>query len=122
MEPIARPDGSLYRPRKVIAYFVVDGDEIPCGVIVLGTHRLDESIFGLAAALCRDWGRGAAAADPVPVWWRDSFVSGRRCWVDDPGHGRAGIWFREIVENQTAYAAASAPLVLHKPKETRPCR
>ena len=94
-----RPDGRLYKSRKVIAHTVVDDDEIVCGVMVLGTHDVARA-KPLADWIAADTtGRGFVAVDPVAGWWRDGFEGGRRRWVDDPKGGRAGIWFREIVES-----------------------
>lgn len=98
LEEIARPDGRLYRPRKVTAAPVFDGDEIESGVIVFGTHDI-----GRAQPLADQVAMSAAgssfrAARPVTVWWRDGFEGGRRNWVDDPVKGRAGVWFRELAE------------------------
>ena len=55
--------------------------------------------LGLAQQLVdRHLGRGQfLPVDPVRVWWRDGFENGRRCWVADEEHGRAGVWFRGIV-------------------------
>lgn len=97
-DTISRPDGRIYRSRKVIAYAVVDEDEIVCGVMVLGTHDVGRA-KPLADWLAADTtGRGFAAIDPETGWWRDGFECGRRRWVRDPEGGRAGVWFREIVE------------------------
>ena len=96
---IARPNGKPYRPRKVIAYGVYDADECPEGVIVLGTHDISRA-EALATSLvkCDLLDSGYAPAGPSQVWWRDSFEGGRRIWVNDAERGRAGVWFRQIVE------------------------
>ena len=96
--PVERPDGRLYRPRKVIANAVVDDDEILTAVVVLGTHDVAR-----AQPLADDYaawqlGRGYVAVNPVTGWWRDGWSYGRRVWLPDPVRGRAGVWFREIVE------------------------
>ena len=41
---------------------------------------------------------GYVAAEPCTVWWRDGFDGGRRMWLTDEEHGRAGVFFREVVE------------------------
>jgi hypothetical protein len=97
-EAIARPDGRLYRPRKVAGYAVNDEDGLVCGIMILGTHDVDRAKL-LADSSAASWvDYGHVAAHPVTGWWRDGFSGGRRCWVDDPVSGRAGVWFREIVE------------------------
>ena len=97
-EVITRPNGKPYRPRKVIAAAVTDPDDMLCGVMVLGTHD-----YHRAKPMADDYavwqlGRGHVATDWVTGWWRDGFRNGCRCWVDDPEDGRAGVWFREVVE------------------------
>lgn len=96
---IQRPDGTLYRPRKLSVYPVSDEDEIITGAVVFGTHE-PARVLGLAQQLVdRHLGRGQfLPVDPVRVWWRDGFESGHRCWVTDEKRGRAGVLFREIVE------------------------
>jgi hypothetical protein len=97
-ESIARPSGKAYQPRKCVAYPVTDGDYEPVGVLVLGTHDTAR-----AQLLADDWvafyvDGGCVAVDPVTGWWRDGFGCGGRRWVTDEIRGRAGVWFREIVE------------------------
>ena len=98
-DTVTRPGGRVYRSRKVITCAVTDDEESLCGVMVLGTHDT-----GRAQPLADDYaawqvGNGTVAADPVAGWYRDGYSGGRRCWVDDPEHGRAGVWFRSITES-----------------------
>ena len=96
--PIQRPDGSLYRPRKLAAEPVLDGDEWTVGVVVFGTHDPGRA-YPLALALAaRDVDSGYVPVDPDLVWWRDGFEIGHRAWIIDEQHGRGGVFFREIVE------------------------
>jgi hypothetical protein len=98
---IWRLNGRPYQPRKLTACPVTDEDEITAGVVVFGTHdpaRAQDLADGLVH---RDVGRNYAAASPERVWWRDGFEGGRRGWVTDEEHGRAGVFFREIVEVAT---------------------
>jgi hypothetical protein len=98
-EVIERPNGKPYRPRKVIAYGTYDEDECPVGVVVFGTHDVARA-RSLADSFvkCDLLDSGYAPAEPSCVWWRDGFEGGRRGWVQDPVRGRAGVWFREIIE------------------------
>jgi hypothetical protein len=101
-EVIERPNGKPYRPRRITANAVTDEDELLAGVMVLGTHdpgRAQPLADGYAV-----WrlGSGHVAVDPVTGWWRNGYSSGRLCWVTDEEHGRAGVWFREVVETSTA--------------------
>lgn len=95
---IPRPDGRLYRPRKVIARAIADEDQELCGVMVLGTHDVPRARVLAGEYAAWQLGSGYASADPVPGWYRDGFECGRRCWVTDEHHGRAGVWFRKIAE------------------------
>ncbi|HZR50164.1 MAG TPA: hypothetical protein VFB06_11650 [Streptosporangiaceae bacterium] len=97
-DTVTRPDGRLYRSRKVAAYPVTDEDDMVCGIMVLGTRDISRA-KPLADSSAAAWVDGGyVAADPLAGWWRDGYEAGRRCWVDDPVSGRAGIWFREVVE------------------------
>lgn len=95
MMPIKRPNGKLYRPRRVVAYAVGEDTD---AVLVLGTHDLDRA-RPLADDLARYLlGAGYAAVQPETGWWRDGMEMGERRWVTDEVRGRAGVLFREIVE------------------------
>lgn len=94
---VTRPDGRLYRSRKVIAYPVYDDDELICGVVVLGTHDIERARSGADTVAAYD-DSNFIAVNPVTGWWRDGFEYGRRAWIYDECHGRAGVWFREVAE------------------------
>jgi hypothetical protein len=95
---IRRPDGSLYRPRKLVACPVNDEDEIIAGVVVFGTHdpRRAQLLADEIVRLYAD--SGCVAASPGTVWWRDGFECGQRRWVTDEQRGRAGVWFSDIAD------------------------
>jgi hypothetical protein len=95
---IMRPNGKPFRPRKVVAEAVAGEYEVVAGVIVFGTHDAVAAQPLADQCAVREAGSGYAATDPSPVWWRDGFESGNRKWIYDEKHGRAGVWFREIVE------------------------
>jgi hypothetical protein len=97
---IARPDGRIYQPRKVVAHAVIDGDELLEGVVVFGTHDPDRALPLASEYVAWQIDSGYAPADPEPVWWRDGYASGHRTWMRDEKTGRAGVWFRKIVEAQ----------------------
>ena len=94
-EAIVRPNGKLYRPRRVTACAVGEDDE---GVLVLGTHDLARAQFLADEMAEYVAGSGFAAVDPWLGWFRDGYRNGRREWVTDEVRGRAGVCFREIVE------------------------
>ena len=109
-DTVTRPDGRIYKSRKVVAHAVVDDDELLSGVMVLGTHdigRVQELADSYAV-----WqlGKGHVAVEPQTGWWRDGFECGRRRWVRDPEAGRAGVWFREIVERIPAGLMPAEPV------------
>lgn len=95
--PVQRQDGRWYRPRKLVACAVTEDEEL-AGVVVLGTHspRAAQALADSYAA----WQLGSSyrAADPANVWWRNGYDGTGRGWVTDETHGRAGVWFRQIVE------------------------
>ena len=97
LKSIMRPNGRPYRPRKLTAHPVTGYDEED-RVVVFGTH--DPAVAQPLADRCvaRFIDSGYRAADPVLVWWRDGMDGGRRRWVTDEIGGRAGVWFRELVE------------------------
>jgi hypothetical protein len=99
---IRRPNGRLYCPRKVTAYIVADEYEEACGVVVLGTHDIARAQL-LADSLVRDCvDSREAAADPVTGWFREGIVYGRPMWMRDEVRGRAGVYFRKIIEAGSA--------------------
>ena len=106
-DTIARPDGRVYRPRKVTANAVVDGDDLLTAVIVLGTHDVGRAQPLADSYAAWQLGNGYRAVDPLAGWWRDGFYCGHRAWITDPVKGRAGVWFREIVESN--WSPASEP-------------
>jgi len=100
--PIVRPDGTLYRPRKITANAVTDEDEILCGVVVFGTHDITRAQPLADGYVAWQLDSRMVAVDPCTVWWRDAFEGGRRCWLTDEKHGRGGVFFREVVERTPA--------------------
>jgi hypothetical protein len=96
--PVTRPDGRVYRPRKVIALGVADADDFLCGVVVLGTH--DVTVARLLAEAYARWqtGEGTEAAEPEAGWFREGLDYGNPVWMRDEVRGRAGVWFHELLE------------------------
>lgn len=98
LAPVERPNGKLYRPRKIACYPVADANEITAGVCILGTHDLAVA-QPLADASVACWiESGYIAIEPETGWFREGYESGRPMWVRDEVRGRAGIMFREVAE------------------------
>jgi hypothetical protein len=96
--PVIRPDGRVYRPRKVIAYPVADADEMTSGVMVLGTHDIERARM-LADQCAAAWADGGyVATEPETGWFREGYEAGRPMWLRNERKGRAGVFFREITE------------------------
>jgi hypothetical protein len=95
---LTRPNGEPFRPRKVVAHAVVDDDDLLSGVMILGTHDIPRA-QALADQCIPGWlESGYVAAGPLAGWYRDAYDCGRRRFVIDEEHGRAGVWFREVAE------------------------
>jgi hypothetical protein len=98
LEVITRPNGKPYRPRKIMAYPVADADDMASGVMVLGTHDVERA-RKLADRCAAAWVDGGyVAAEPQTGWFREGYEAGRPMWLRDEKRGRAGVYFREIVE------------------------
>jgi hypothetical protein len=104
VEVITRPNGKPYRPRKVAAYPVANDDDMTSGVMVLGTHDIERA-RKLADRCAAAWVDGGyVAAEPETGWFREGYEAGRPMWLRDEKRGRAGVYFREIVERGEAGA------------------
>lgn len=101
-EPVTRPDGRLYRPRKIMGYPVADADDFVAGIMILGTNDPGraQQLADHCAALWTDW--GSMAADPEPGWFREGYESGQLRWIRDEKRGRAGVLFHQIKEHADA--------------------
>lgn len=91
-EPITRPNGQLYHPRKVVTVAWEDDDGGDCGCIVLGTHDIARA-QPLADEACELW-HGMPATRPELGWYRLGYQSSQELhWINDPVRGRAGVYF-----------------------------
>lgn len=89
---ILRPNGKVYRPRKLVAYAFEDDHAGESGVVVLGTHDPVRA-HALAERVARSWYGTEYVVEPVQVWWHDGIENGDRRWMHDPVRGRAGVCF-----------------------------
>lgn len=93
---IQRPNGKLYRPRKLMAHAWEDPWDNPrgahAGVVVLGSNDPDR-VQEFATEMCNYWFLGYHAVNPQPGWYRLGYESGELRWLNDDVHGRAGVFF-----------------------------
>lgn len=90
---IMRPNGSVYRPRKIVA--------LPCGeeegevdsVYVFGTHDIERARVLADRAVAYWIDSGYCAGEARRTWIRDTFEGGYRRFVHDDGGGRAAVRF-----------------------------
>lgn len=94
-DTVTRPDGRVYKSRKVIAHVLYDEDEVPCMVLVLGTHDIERARLPADSLAIFE---GFEVGNPYTGWWRESIRDHRPRWVDDDVRGRAGVMFREIAD------------------------
>jgi len=97
LEPITRPNGKTYRPRKVVAHRWENDDDWyeGCGVLVLGTHDIERA-RKLATECCEYWFSMPYAVKPQPGWYRLGYAgasTGDPTWLHDEVRGRAGVMF-----------------------------
>lgn len=105
---IKRPNGSIYRPRKIRAQMLGDEDETT-GVVVLGTHDLADARVRAQVAVSElnsnsDYEFFILPSDPGKrVWYRQKlwgFYENQPLYgyETDEEHGAAGVEFEVITE------------------------
>ena len=97
LDPIARPNGKLYRPRKVaVTQWENEGwPDDSASVVVLGTHDV-EAARTAAEAWIRWWyDPEFVATKPEVGWFRLGYggSQGEMQWHRDEVRGRAGVMF-----------------------------
>jgi hypothetical protein len=102
LEPVTRPNGKVYHPRRIVAYEVAGDGDYDDGVLVLGTHDIPRAQVLADRVAKRLAGSTFTAACPEAGWWRDGFEGGERRWVWDGVRGRAGVMFSALVETAPA--------------------
>lgn len=93
---VKRPNGKLYRPRKIVA-FIFDADPDYPRVLVLGTHDVVRAARLAKKTVVRDYDSGCEPVKPVRGWWRSGIRNHVEWFEQDERHGRAGVSF-EIEE------------------------
>jgi hypothetical protein len=107
---IERPNGKLYRPRKINCYPVADEDDFVTAVIVFGTHDVERA-RPLADSSVKTWADSDyTAGNPETGWWRQAMRNGDLFWVDAPVTGRAGVRFEAVPDGMEKALAVLAGL------------
>lgn len=98
LTPVTRPDGRLYRPRKLRAFLLNEDDLYQdVQVLVLGTHDIAVA-RAVAAVAVRHWDSGYLPCNPVTGWWRQGMRDHADWFEPDERRGRAGVLFQRITE------------------------
>jgi hypothetical protein len=92
---IKRPNGTVYRPRKIAAYVWDNTDTSGAfGALVLGTLDLGKAYAVAEKAMRRRFAPDLVATKPLAGWWRITLHWGELAyWRVDLVNGRAGIMF-----------------------------
>lgn len=93
---IVRPDGRIYRPRKIAAHLVETTDDY--AVVVTGTHDVERARDLANILVAAEIGATYRAAAPELAWLRDGMADGERAWIPDVRRGAAVVYFRQIDE------------------------
>ena len=93
--PVARPDGRIYRPRKIVACrWDNDGyNDMDCGVVVLGTHNVEAAAEEADRCVKYFFDNDLVAGSPIIGWYRDGYNEQGPAWICDDVKGRAGVMF-----------------------------
>lgn len=87
------------------AYDNEHGDPVVV-MVTTGTFDVSRLVGLMEKGRCEDHDRADAILRGVRRhnggWYRNGFDGGQRQWLSDDVRGRAGVWFREIVETAEA--------------------
>jgi hypothetical protein len=91
--PIERPNGKIYRPRKIRAIYCENHHGQRDSVIVLGTHDVIGALDTAALEAQYRAGHADILIDAVGEigWWREAIERGERVVIDDDVRGAAGV-------------------------------
>jgi hypothetical protein len=97
LAPIERPDGRLYRPRKIVAA-IWDNEEAngrydDYGVFVFGTHDVERARPLAEQAIKHFFDADLVPTEPECRWVRLGYHNGEQAYIDDPVRGRAAVQF-----------------------------
>lgn len=93
--PITRPNGKVYRPRKIREIYCENDYGRRNDVFVLGTHDLLGAAGRAVAEARYRIGHSEFLLDAVGEigWWREMVQRGERVVISDEVRGAAGIRF-----------------------------
>jgi hypothetical protein len=93
--PIVRPNGKVYRPRKIREIYFENDYGRRNDVFVLGTHDLIGAVEPAAVEARYRIGHSEFLFDAVGEigWWREMVQRGERVVIYDDVRGAAGIRF-----------------------------
>jgi hypothetical protein len=92
LEPVTRPNGKKYRPRKLRAEVLNTGPPEEEGVLVLGTHNIEiAQIIAQNALDCYEW--NLRPVNGWTGWWRSTVRDHETYYEQDTVRGAAGVWF-----------------------------
>jgi hypothetical protein len=92
---IIRPNGKVYRPRKIRAIYCENQYGRRDDVFVLGTHDLSGALEFAAGEARYRIGHSEFLMDALGEigWWRESIDRGERVVIRDDVRGAAGVRF-----------------------------
>lgn len=94
LDPINRPNGKVYKPKRIAVERWEDDWEGRYGVVILGTHDID-AVRALADQAVKWWDNEYIATKPDVDWFRLAYSGnqGEMAWQRDEVRGRAGVLF-----------------------------
>ncbi|WP_134667880.1 hypothetical protein [Amycolatopsis sp. CFH S0078] len=95
LDPVKRPNGKIYRPRKIRAIYCPDYDGLRDSVFVLGTHDVTSALELASAEARYRIGSTRFLLDAIGEvgWWRTTMDRGEPVVVWDEFRGAAGVRF-----------------------------
>lgn len=92
LEPVTRPNGKVYRPRKIRVVILYDEDMIESQVLVLGTHDVLRAWL-LAEVEAGSIDGNYTTRSPRQGWWRQGIRDYQTWYEYDEIRGAAGVKF-----------------------------
>lgn len=95
LEPIVRPNGKVYRPRKIRAIYCENEYGGRDDVFVLGTHDVTAALDTASREASFHFGGAPSVIDAFGEigWFREAIERGERVIRDDEIRGAAGVRF-----------------------------